>query len=143
MTAWLLTVAGQLNPSPRFRTLVRQIATNRDTDPKLALSSGSLVAGRTLAFGFQWYPSSGIGRSLVAGALVAAGRLVAGGPVEVPRCHHTSIKGDPCPETPTHRATWPTRAHRPWSATYCETHAEEVRPVPGCEVNRLEGSVDE
>jgi hypothetical protein len=57
-----------------------------------------------------------------------------------PRCHHRSIKGDPCPEKPTHRATWPSHSSQPWWATYCEVHIEEVRPVPGCEVNRLEES---
>lgn len=55
-------------------------------------------------------------------------------------CHHGSIKGARCPAKPTHRATWPTHSQRPFSATYCEVHIEEVRPVPGCEVNRLEGS---
>ena len=59
------------------------------------------------------------------------------------RCHHRSIKGDPCPEEPTHQATWPSHSSQPWWANYCETHAEEVRPVPGCSVTRLEGSDDE
>jgi hypothetical protein len=56
------------------------------------------------------------------------------------RCHHRSIKGDPCLEEPTHQATWPTISPQPMYATYCEVHIEEVRPLPGCEVNRLEES---
>jgi hypothetical protein len=145
VTASLLTEASQLNPSPRFRRLIRQFASNRDTEQKTAPSSRRFTPDRPLAFGFQWYPSSEIGRWLVAGALVAAGRLVAGKlgrrevqdvPQPVP-CAYTGHQGERCPNPSTHVVTWPTYAV--WSDLYCEMHVNEVRRVPGVTVTCLDG----
>jgi hypothetical protein len=72
-------------------------------------------------------------RELVAGALEAVS-----GKSHAPHCHHRSAKGDPCPERPTHRATWPAHSHRPRRADYCETHAEEIRRTPNLELTPLE-----
>jgi hypothetical protein len=145
VTALLLTKAMRLNRAPRFRRLIRQFASNRDTEQKTAPSSRRFTPDQPLAFGFQWYRSVEIGRWLVAGALVAARRLVAGKlgrrevqevPQPVP-CAYMGHQGERCPNPSTHFVTWP--KHALWSAEYCETHVNEVRRVPGVTVACLDG----
>jgi hypothetical protein len=110
----------------------------------VAFLSGRSEPDPNLSIGLRWCPAGGIGRWVVAGVLVAVGRLVAGKSsrtgAEAPQletCAHTDPLGNRCESDPTHNVTWP--KHALWSADYCEIHVNEVRRVPGVTVTCLDG----
>ena len=88
MTASVLAMTGQLNQSPRFITLTRQVASGHDTkvgSARVSRISTSVPIGDSGLFGSV---APGIGRWLVAGGWPVVARLVAGAARKETRLEH-------------------------------------------------------